>query len=260
MVVNSSLFECKVIHNRLSPKKHAFSYGLFTFCIDLDEVEELDKKYIWFGNQKWNLFSFFPSDHFQYGDDSDFKNGIISYAKENGCAEEITKVILVTHLRILGYTFNPVCFYFLYNRENLPVCTLIEVHNTFGEMKPFVALNQNGDYRFYLKTTKHFYVSPFFELDTEFEFRLNPPSDKLKIHIDDYKDGEKVFLSTYIGNKKPLTNWNLIYYFLKYPLLTLKVISLIHWQAMLLYLKKIPFIKKIENPELQKGVYLGKNS
>jgi len=259
MVVNSSLFECKVVHNRLLPKKHAFSYGLYTFCIDLDELEILDREYFFFGNQKWNLFSFYPSDHFEYGD-SDLKAGIISYARDNGCNSEIEKVVLVTHLRILGYTFNPVCFYFLYDKSNAPVCALIEVHNTFGEMKPFIAMNPSGDYRFYLKTTKHFYVSPFFELDTEFEFKLNPPGEKLKIHIDDYKNGDKVFLSAYVGNKKPITNWNLVYHFLKYPLLTFKVILLIHWQALLLYFKKIPFIKKIENPNLQKGVYLGKSS
>ncbi|MBP7281552.1 MAG: DUF1365 domain-containing protein [Leptospiraceae bacterium] len=259
MVVNSSLFECKVVHNRLLPKRHTFSYGLYTFCIDLDELENLDKEYLFFGNQKWNLFSFYPTDHFEYGN-SDLKSGIISYAKDNGCNSEIEKVILVTNLRILGYTFNPVCFYFLYDKINSPVCALIEVHNTFGEMKPFIAMKPNGDYRFYLKTTKHFYVSPFFELDTEFEFKLNPPDEKLKIHIDDYKNGDKVFLSAYIGNKKQITNWNLSYYFFKYPLLTLRVIFLIHWQAMLLYFKKIPFIKKIENPDLQKGVYLGKNS
>ncbi|MBK9502744.1 MAG: DUF1365 domain-containing protein [Leptospiraceae bacterium] len=259
MVVNSSLFECKVVHNRLLPKKHAFSYGLFTFALDLDDLENLDKKYFFFGNQKWNLFSYYPKDHFEYGDNG-FKNGIISYAKENGCNAEITKVVLVSHLRILGYTFNPVCFYFLYDKDNTPVCALIEVHNTFGEMKPFVATNSHGDFRFYLKTIKHFYVSPFFELDTEFEFKLNPPDEKLNIHIDDYQNGDKVFLSAYLGKRKELTDWNMLFLFLKYPLLTLRVIFLIHWHAMLLYFKKIPFIKKMENPDLQKGVYLGKNS
>ncbi len=259
MEINSSLYECRVVHNRLLPKKHTFSYGLFTFALDLDELDILDKKYFFFGNQKWNLFSFYPKDHFEYGN-SGFKNGIISYAKENGCNSEITKVVLVTHLRILGYTFNPVCFYFLYDKDNLPVCALIEVHNTFGEMKPFVALNPYGDYRFYLKTIKHFYVSPFLELDTEFEFKLKSLDEKLNVHIDDYKDGDKVFLSAYVGNKILFTNWNLLFLFLKYPLLTLKVILMIHWQALLLYFKKIPFIKKIEKPDLQKGVYLGKNS
>ena len=214
------------------PKKHAFSYGLFTFALDLDDQENLDKNFFFFGNQKWNLFSFYPKDHFEYGDNG-FKNGLIS---------------------------NPVCFYFLYDKDNTTVCALIEVHNTFGEMKPFVATNSQGEYRFYLKTIKHFYVSPFFELDTEFEFKLNPPDEKLNIHIDDYQNGDKVFLSAYLGKRKELTDWNMFFLFIKYPLLTLRVIVLIHWHAMLLYFKKIPFIKKLENPNLQKGVYLGKNS
>ncbi|HMV44829.1 MAG TPA: DUF1365 domain-containing protein, partial [Leptospiraceae bacterium] len=181
-------------------------------------------------------------------------------AKENGCNANIGRVVLITHLRILGYTFNPVCFYYLYDKENVPVCALVEVHNTFGEMKPFVVLNPNGDYRFYLRTIKHFYVSPFFELDTEFEFKLNPPTEKLNIHIDDYKEGQKVFLSAYTGKKKEMSDKNMILLFLKYPFVTLKVILMIHWQAFLLFLKKIPFIRKMENIHMQKGVYLGKNS
>lgn len=259
MAINSSIYVCKVAHNRILPKKHAFSYGLFTFCIDLDEINLLEKNFFFFSKEKWNLFSFYRRDHFEYGE-KDFKSGIIQYAKENGCSSEIEKVFLITHLRMFGYTFNPVCFYYLYDKEMNPVCALVEVHNTFGEMKPFVALNSNGDYRFYLRTTKHFYVSPFFELDTEFEFKLNPPNEKLNIHIDDYKAGDKVFLSAYTGNRKEFSDKNLVIYFIKYPFVTLKVILMIHWHAFLLYLKKIPFIRKMENPDLQKGVYLGKNS
>lgn len=259
MDLNSSIYECKVAHKRILPTSHAFSYNLFTFSIDLDELDLLDQKYLFFSNQRFNLFSFYPKDHFQFGK-SNLKEGIVEYARINGCESEIKRVVLVTNLRILGYTFNPVCFYFLYDKSNVAVCSLIEVHNTFGEMKPFIAMRPGYDYRFYLRTIKHFYVSPFFELDTEFEFKVNLPEEKLNIHIDDYKNGDKVFLSAYSGKKTDLSDRKMLFFFLKYPFLTVKVILMIHWQAMILFFKKIPFIKKIDNPELQKGVYLGKNS
>jgi len=88
---------------------------------------------------------------------------------------------------------------------------------------------------------------------------MYPPGEKLRVEIDDWKDNKKVFLSSYKGRKRELTSLNLIKYFFKYPLITLRVIFLIHYQALILFLKKIPYYKKIENLELQKGVYVGKD-
>ncbi len=257
MVLNSCLYECKIGHIRTSPKKHSFSYGLFTFYLDLDEIKEIEKQNFFFSVDKFNLFSFYSEDHFTKNSEN-LKESIIQFAKDSGLNEEISRVTLLTHTRILGYTFNPVCFFYLFDKENNPIASVIEVHNTFGEMKPFLALLQGDE--FYLKSKKFFYVSPFFNLDTEFEFRLKLPSEKLQINIDDFLEGNKVFYSNYKGIRKVLNNGNLIFYFLKYPLITFRIIFLIHYQAFILFLKKIPFHKKMANPELQQGVYLGKNS
>lgn len=256
MELSSCLYECKVWHSRIKPKKHSFNYGLFTFYIDLDELEVLEKENLFFSIGKFNLFSFYKEDHF-LKKSNNLKESIIQFAKENGLEEEVTKVKLITNTRILGYTFNPVCFYYLFNSEEKPIASIIEVHNTFGEMKPFFA-KFDGE-SFHLRTKKFFYVSPFFNLDTEFDFRLKLPEDKFKVNIDDFELNEKVFYSSYTGEKKEFNSKNLILLFLKYPLITLRIIIGIHYQAFILYLKNIPFIRKLENPDLQKGVYLGKN-
>ena len=258
MELKSKLYECKVGHSRTSPKKHNFSYKLFTFYLDLDELEKLNQFLIFFSVAKFNLFSFYTKDHFaKYG--NNLKESIIEFAKKEGHKGDIEKITLLTHTRVLGYTFNPVCFYFLFNNENKATASVIEVHNTFGEMKPFY-VPLISDNEFYLKSKKYFYVSPFFNLNTEFEFSLKLPDNKLEIQIDDLEDNKKVFYSYYKGKQLELNDLNLLKLFFKYPFVTIGIILRIHLQALKLYMKKIPFIRKIENPDLQRGVYVGKNS
>lgn len=260
MVKNSSIYECKVYHERLKPKHHKFSYKIYNFYLDLDEIEILSKNYLFFSNEKWNLFSFYKKDHLNFGKSS-HKENILHFLKQNNVTCNISKVILLTNLRVLGYTFNPVCFYYCYSEKGELECILIEVHNTFGETKPYLIrkseLQASGIH--YKREKKYFYVSPFQDLETEFEFIIREPSQKLHIDINDIQDNEHVLYASIIGERKPFTTWNLLYYFFRFPLVTLHIITQIHFQALLLYLKKIPYFKKNQNLELQKGVYYGKN-
>jgi hypothetical protein len=124
-------------------------------------------------------------------------------------------------------------------------------------MKPYFLgadTMQNGQFK--LNTTKYFYVSPFIDMDTNFDFDLRIPNEKLQLKIDDYdKGGKRFFISTLSGNRRPLKDSTLLLYFFSFPLITLKVIGLIHWQALKLWLKKLPYHKKGADLELQKEVY-----
>ncbi|MDX1957272.1 MAG: DUF1365 domain-containing protein [Leptospiraceae bacterium] len=259
MGITSSIFDCRVMHSRFFPKKNSFNYDLYTFAIDLDEVSNLQKRLKFFSYQRWNLFSLYKEDHLNFGMKS-IKENVLFTLKQEGLDTEIDKIVLITHLRILGYTFNPVCFYYCYKSNGELVHVLIEVHNTFGELKPFIlSKNDSSDGFLKKRVKKYFYVSPFEKLDTEFEFKVWELGENLKVEIDDYRDDEKIFISSYRGVRKELTDKNLLRYFFIYPFMTIKVILLIHIQALKIYLKKVPFIKKDQNQELQKGVYLGKN-
>ncbi|HXB13706.1 MAG TPA: DUF1365 family protein, partial [Bacteroidia bacterium] len=103
-------------------------------------------------------------------------------------------------------------------------------------------------------TKKYFYVSPFIDHDVDFAFQLALPSEKLNLRIDDYRNGKRFFIATLTGKKKELTGARLLEYTLRFPLITLKVIGLIHWNALILWLKKIPYHKKSDHDELQKDV------
>jgi DUF1365 family protein len=248
------------MHNRLQPKQHRFHYNVFMFYIDLDEIDLLRKKFFMFSNDKFNYFSLRKNEHIQLPIDhpdktKSIREQIIRYLKENGI-EFNGKIMLLTNLNVLGYNFNPVSFYYCFDKNDHPVCCIAEIGNTFGEMKPFLlTTNHLSEKKYHLNTTKYFYVSPFIDHDTNFDFNLVIPDEKLNIRIDDYKDEERFFISTLTGTKKPLNNRNLLWYSIRFPFITLKIITLIHWNAIKLWMKKIPYHKKNANQELQKDVY-----
>lgn len=101
---------------------------------------------------------------------------------------------------------------------------------------------------------KRFYISPFSQLDLHFDFNLQLPGDKLSIRVDDYEGDQKILISALTGARAEFTNRNLFWFTLKYPLITLKVIFLIHWHAFLLWFKRVPLYRKVQNPELQREV------
>ncbi len=249
------------MHNRLSPKKHSFHYNVFMFYIDLDEIDLLKRKLFLFSHNRFNYFSYRDREHLQLpidapNQDKNTKQHLNDYLRENGITTPVNRIMLLTNLNVLGYNFNPVSFYFCYDAQNLPLCCVAEVSNTFREMKPFLLKSENlRDGVFKLNTTKYFYVSPFIEHDTNFDFNLGVPDSKLNIRIDDYKDNERFFISTLTGHRKSLNNLTLFWYGFRFPLITLRIIGLIHWQAFLLWLKQLRYHKKAENEDLQRGVY-----
>lgn len=243
----------------MEPKKHRFHYNVFMFCVDLDSMNDDFRKIPFVSRNRFNLFSFYDKDHPVVGTHGDasawnVREELNSYLQKQG-VEIPAKVLLITNLRLLGYVFNPVSFYYCYDKNNQPLCAVVEVQNTFKEMKMyFIGKDKFDGKEFHLRTPKYFYVSPFIDHDAEFDFHLMLPTDKMNIRIDDFKDDKRFFISTLTGKKKELTSGRLIGYFFRFPFITLKIITLIHWHAMLLWFKKIRFFRKKEFPELQREV------
>lgn len=260
--MNSCLYKARVMHNRLAPKVHRFHYEIFMFYLDLDEIDGLSKQLKFMSRNRFNLFNFRDKDHLQLPRENpdtskNTRAHITEYLAANGITIGNGRIMVLTNLCTLGYQFNPVSFYFCYDEAGQPVCSIVEVCNTFLEMKPyFLGSDTKQGENFKLNTGKYFYVSPFIDMDTNFDFDLQIPGEKLHLKIDDYdKLGKRFFISTLSGQRKPLKDTTLLLYFLSFPLITLKVITLIHWQALKLWLKKIPFHKKADDMELQKEVY-----
>lgn len=254
--MKSYLYRARVMHNRLSPKKHRFHYNVFLFCLDLDAMDA-DLGAIRFASRnRFNIFSFYDRDHLQPEGTAGGKNvreQLNEYLRRNGVEKAPARVLLLTNLRLFGYVFNPVSFYYCFDENDVPICAVAEVQNTFREMKLYFLGRScfTGD-AFHLRVVKYFYVSPFIDHDAEFDFSLALPGEKMNIRIDDYKNGERFFISTLTGEKRTLTGSRLLAYFFRFPFITLQIIILIHWNAMRLWLKKIRFYRKKELPELQR--------
>jgi uncharacterized protein len=254
MSETSAIYECEVMHHRLKPREHRFQYNVFYLWLDLDVIDGLAKRLRFFSRNRFNLFSFHDSDHMDYGA-GDVKANVLRFLRESGVdTTPIASIRLLTFPRVFGYIFNPVCFYYAFDASGTPLCAVAEVTNTFHEQKPYVLRENEEGKRFRLITPKHFYVSPFFGLEVSFDFKLPVPGDHLEIHIDDREAGERVLLTKLSGKRRELTDGALMACAVKYPLLTLRVIFLIHWHAFRLWMKRIPFHRKNAHPDLQRGV------
>ena len=263
---STCLYECGVMHRRLSPKVHQFKYNIFLFSLDLDEIDVTAARVRFFSHNRWNLYSFRDRDHLTLPgfEQATVKENILTWILSQPnppvlpADPALIRIHLVTLPRVLGYIFNPVSFYFVDDRMNgRPLCAVVQVGNTFREMKPYLlrAPSAPGAYR--LVTPKLFYVSPYSQLDLHFDFKLKIPGGHLDIHIDDRTGlgGPHVLLSSLTGKRQPLTTARLLWLTLKFPFVTLKVILLIHYQALRLWLKGVPLHRKSANPQLQQDLF-----
>jgi DUF1365 family protein len=259
-----------VLHHRLAPKRHRFEYGIFMVLLDLDELDTLTEQLHLFGRNRRRPYNFRDDDHLQLRKTDDatrnepagLKREIRAWLAEQGVpTDPDCRIRLLTLPRVFGYVFNPVSFYFIETAAGEAVCAIAEVGNTFGELKPYLVplsrepAGKDDPAAFRLVAPKHFYVSPFSDLELNFDFRLRTPGGQLQIGVNDVgTDGQPVLISTLTGERRPLTDGQLLRLTARYPLVTLHVIALIHWHAFKLWWKRLPLHRKAEKTELQRGV------
>ncbi len=242
------------MHHRLLPKEHRFQYRIFMFALDLNEIDTVASRVFGFSRNRFNLYTFKDSDHLPCTGGR-VKENLGNYLREQGVLlPEKGRVVLLTLPRVLGYIFNPVSFYFCFDEAETPVCAVAEVGNTFGEMKPFLLQNFSPESGFRLVAPKHFYVSPFSGLEIAFDFKLRVPSEHLEIHINDLAGEQVTLLSALTGRRLALGSATLLWLTFKYPLITVRIIFLIHWHALFLWAKGLPYFAKSDRADLQKDI------
>lgn len=252
-----TLVKCKVSHTRYRPKKIKFDFNFFMYLLNCKHLDRAKTLFRIISFNKANLYSFWKKDHFFFKDSSNLQADLLKYATEKEPKLKANKVLLLTNIRFMGYVFNPVSFYLYFDDEQL-TGTLLEVNNTFGEQKLFFSSNViNNSLK--INIPKLFYVSPFIEHDSNFDITINWKKDKFFININSMKEAP-ILSAKLWGEMQPTTIHNIIKMTIIKPFVTLQIIGLIHFRALLLWLKGIRFYKKEEKKSLQQGIIYGKNS
>ena len=226
--MNSCIYNGEVTHTRFKPVRHFLKYKTFSLLIDLDEINLLDKSIGIFSHNKFNIFSFYDKDHGDR-DGGNLKDWVISNLKKFQIKENITKIKVLCYPRILGYVFNPLSIFYCYEKEKL-VAIFYEVKNTFNEQHTYVFKIKNNE-EIVQKCRKKFYVSPFMDMETFYNFKLLNPNDKLSVFIKQTDADGTILTATQTGDKKEFSYKQLAINFLMYPLMTIKIISSIHYEA-----------------------------
>jgi DUF1365 family protein len=255
--LRSCLYECGIVHRRLRPKPYAFEHRIVMMYADLDELPLLHHRLRLLSHNRANLYSLRDADYFPTAAVGDLKARVLTFLRERGIQLAADgRVRLLTLPRILGYIFNPISIYFCSDETDLPVCAIAEVGNTFGEKKLFLLplRADTGAHRFQVRLPKEYYVSPFSELNISFDFDCLLPQETLQVHIEDWDSDGRLLISHLRGRRVVLSDYQLARFAVKVPALTLKVIALIHWHALRLAMKRVPWHRKAQNPELQRDV------
>ena len=239
--MNSCIYNGEVTHTRFKPVRHFLKYKTFSLLIDLDEINLLDKSIGIFSHNKFNIFSFYDKDHGDR-DGGNLKDWVISNLKKFGVKENITNIKVLCYPRILGYVFNPLSIFYCYEKDKL-VAIFYEVKNTFNEQHTYIFKIKNNE-EIIQKCRKKFYVSPFMDMETFYNFKLINPNNKLSVFIKQTDADGTILTATQTGDKKEFSYKQLAINFLKYPLMTIKIISSIHYEALLLWKKGAIYRKR----------------
>lgn len=242
--MNSALFAGQVYHKRLRPTEHVLRYRVFSLLLNLDEIDALQKRLWLFSRNRWNLFSFYDKD---FGENASEPLEVYVQRKLNEAGIDVTphKIMLSCYPRICGHTFNPLSVFYCLDKNGDALAILHEVHNTFGERHAYALkvrceeqssgkwINQSCD--------KELFVSPFAHMDMRYEFKLNLPDQRQVIVIQVHDEAGHLITASYTAQRQTLTAATLLKYFFSVPLLSIKVVLGIHWEALRLWLKKVPW-------------------
>ena len=243
----SGLYCGKVYHGRHQPFSHKFTYKVFSLVLDLDELPHFSEKLSGFSFNKWNMVSVWNKDHGPR-DGSELRPWIEQHAKAKNIDLSGGKIFLLTFPRLWGYVFNPISLYFCHDKTGQLVAILHQVKNTFGEQHGYLlpvekAYSGTGNIR--QDCPKTFYVSPFIQMDCHYNFRVQPPDqESFNVAIHQTTPDGKILTATWDGSFQELTARSLRSAILRHPLMTLKVILGIHWEAFHLWRKGATYFRR----------------
>lgn len=247
MTLRSAIYAGKVVHARHRPHAHKLNYRVFSLLLDLDELPLMDATLRLFSHNRFAVFSFHDKDH-GLGEKGGLKDWCGTRLRDAGIElkTDDLRVEMLCYPRIFGYVFNPLTVYFCHDRTDGDrlVAILYEVCNTFHERHTYIIPTPDAE----AKTVRHscgkeMYVSPFVPMDCTYDFRIQPPQEAVQIAINERDAEGDLLFASFSGKRCPLTDGALARSFLSHPLMTLKIMGAIHWEALILWVKGNPLYR-----------------
>jgi len=246
----SGLYDGAVVHQRLTPRRHKLRYRLFQLFVDLDELPALDRRLRLFGHDRAAVFSLHECDHLA-GDRRPLRTQIEAMLATAGIDIAGGPIRLLCLPRVLGYVFNPISIFYCHRPNGELAAAVLEVNNTFGEKHVYLVEAPPGASAdlIHRGCAKAFFVSPFMGLEMTYDFRLAAPGPRAATAIlGRGADGAPIIAAAFSGVRRELTDAELARAFFSHPLLTLKVILAIHWEAVKLIAKGVRLRTKPKPP------------
>lgn len=232
---SSAIYDGWVMHRRIAPRNHAFRYRVFAMLIDLAELEGLSRRLWLFAWNRAGVFSFHDRDH---GDGRALHSWLDAKLAAEGIVADGPKRVLC-YPRLFGYVFNPLSVWFCHRRDGHLAAIVYEVHNTYGERHSYVLRAEENDCLIRQRCAKNFYVSPFLSMACAYNFKVRPPGDDVMIAINEEEAGKPILMATFMGSRKRLSDAKLFSMLVRHPLMTLKIIAAIHFEAVRLMRKGV---------------------
>lgn len=246
LIPDIKIINAQVMHSRLKPKRNKFLYSVYYLSLPLDGLNECKGNWL-LGYNRASIFGFHAKDHGE--EDVILENWVLGLLNEtdvNGA--DIASIRLMTMPRILGYVFNPISFWIVPDFEGNLLAVICEVNNTFGERHIYICAQKDGhpiQPSDVLNAKKIFHVSPFLQREGGYKFKFSHKENFFAAFVDYMADDNSpVLLTSVSGKMKQATVGNLVRSFFMYPLITLKVMFLIHWQALIILAKGMKYVPK----------------
>jgi len=249
----SGLYAGEVVHQRFSPRSHRLAYSIFQVLLDLDRIDEDLRGLRSFSHNRFNLLGFYDRDHGP--DQADTRRGLKDRVTEmlegKGLYAAGDRIFLLTMPRILGFVFNPISLYFVQNADDVLKAVVYEVNNTFGDRHSYVLPVRDDGRHIRQHAGKRLHVSPFMDTrDMAYDFDLTAPEDHFALNIRlTRQDSQKVLFASFVAERRDLCDKTLLHLFAAMPLMTLKVVWGIHWEALKIWLKGIGLKPKPPTPK-----------
>jgi len=247
--VENCIYRGRVMHRRVTERPYRFEYSVFSLLLDIDSLHETAGRSRLFAYNRAGLLAFYDSDHGP-GDGSPLRPWIETHLRRCGIELDGGRIQLLCFPRLLGYAFNPLSIWYCWHRDGSLRAVLCEVSNTFGERHGYLLHEHGVPLRWPVRATraKCFHVSPFLPMRLSYQFRLTRPDHALSIAIRCLDGGALRMAAVQTGSVQAFSDRNLLRNLLRMPLMTFKVMLMIHWQALKLYLRKTPLYTKPAAP------------